>query len=120
MSRDPALHALAAYGVDLSVRRNYPYAGTSDGLTAYLRLRFPADAYAGIELKINQKHVVQSGRHWSNGRDAVTRALRQVVADINRRAGSASQCDGAKRGPRDLASASRGWATFRNQRSSTT
>jgi predicted N-formylglutamate amidohydrolase len=74
--------AIAAQAPDLRVRRNYPYAGTSDGLTAYLRRRFPADAYAGIELEINQKHVVRSGRHWRNVRDAVTRALRQAVADI--------------------------------------
>ncbi|MCC6208260.1 MAG: N-formylglutamate amidohydrolase [Gammaproteobacteria bacterium] len=37
----------------LTVRRNYPYRGASDGLTRYLRTRFPASRYAGIELEIN-------------------------------------------------------------------
>jgi predicted N-formylglutamate amidohydrolase len=39
----------------LRVRRNYPYRGTGDGLTTYLRRRFPERAYAGIELEVNQK-----------------------------------------------------------------
>lgn len=38
----------------LRVRRNYPYRGNADGLTTYLRTVFPANAYAGIELEINQ------------------------------------------------------------------
>lgn len=42
---------------DRRVRRNYPYRGTSDGLTAFLRMRHAEDVYAGIELEINQKLV---------------------------------------------------------------
>jgi len=38
---------------DLNVRRNYPYAGKADGFSAWLRRRFPAAAYVGVELKIN-------------------------------------------------------------------
>jgi predicted N-formylglutamate amidohydrolase len=38
----------------LRVRRNYPYRGVADGLTKWLRTRFPDPAYAGIELEINQ------------------------------------------------------------------
>lgn len=38
----------------LRVRRNYPYRGVSDGLTTYLRGRFPRRLYAGVELEINQ------------------------------------------------------------------
>lgn len=36
------------------VRMNYPYRGTSDGVTSYLRKRFAPTAYAGIELELNQ------------------------------------------------------------------
>lgn len=36
------------------IRRNYPYAGVADGLTTYLRRRYPQQAYAGIELEMNQ------------------------------------------------------------------
>lgn len=36
------------------VRCNYPYRGTADGFTTYLRTRFPDPVYAGIELELNQ------------------------------------------------------------------
>jgi predicted N-formylglutamate amidohydrolase len=39
---------------DYRIRRNYPYRGSSDGLTTTLRRVFPALAYIGIELEVNQ------------------------------------------------------------------
>ena len=60
---------------ELKVRRNYPYTGKSDGLTAYLRRRFPANVYVGIELEINQKHVFKGGRGWRSFRVRVIEAL---------------------------------------------
>lgn len=66
---------------ELKVRRNYPYAGKSDGFTAYLRRRFPAEVYIGIELEINQKHVFNGGRRWRAFRGWVIEALRQAVTD---------------------------------------
>ena len=65
---------------DMKVRRNYPYAGKADGLTAYLRHRFSADTYLGIELEINQKHVFQGGRRWRFLRGWVIEALRRALA----------------------------------------
>ena len=41
---------------DFRIRYNYPYLGTADGFTTYLRNKFPEN-YAGIELEINQKFV---------------------------------------------------------------
>lgn len=38
----------------LRVRRNYPYRGAADGLTTSLRREFPASAYMGIEIEVNQ------------------------------------------------------------------
>jgi hypothetical protein len=38
----------------------------------------PPDAYVGIELEINQKHIVTPSRRWT--------ALRQVIVDSLRRA----------------------------------
>jgi predicted N-formylglutamate amidohydrolase len=35
------------------IKMNYPYKGTSDGFTTYLRKRFP-ESYSGIELEVNQ------------------------------------------------------------------
>ena len=39
----------------IMIQYNYPYQGTNDGFTKYLREMFPA-GYAGIELEINQKY----------------------------------------------------------------
>jgi predicted N-formylglutamate amidohydrolase len=74
---------LGARAPALKVRRNYPYAGTSDGFTAYLRRRFPADAYIGIELEINQKQIFSGGRQWPALRNHVIEALRQATTDAN-------------------------------------
>lgn len=72
---------LRAQAPNLKVRRNYPYAGKSDGFTAYLRRRFPAEVYLGIELEINQKHVLNRGRHWRAFRGWVIEALCRAVTD---------------------------------------
>ncbi|PIW69438.1 MAG: N-formylglutamate amidohydrolase, partial [Ignavibacteriales bacterium CG12_big_fil_rev_8_21_14_0_65_30_8] len=37
------------------VKFNFPYKGTSDGFTTYLREKYPYNKYAGIELEVNQK-----------------------------------------------------------------
>ena len=42
----------------LRVRCNYPYRGTSDGLTRALRRRFGPRHYAGVEFELNQARVV--------------------------------------------------------------
>lgn len=59
----------------LKTRLNYPYAGTADGLTTYLRRRFPMENYLGIELEINQKHAQERGEHWRAVRLAVIEAF---------------------------------------------
>lgn len=71
---------LKAHAPDLKARRNYPYAGKADGFTAYLRRRFRANDYVGIELEINQKHVLEGGRHWRGLRQLVIEALCQALA----------------------------------------
>lgn len=43
----------------LTIRRNYPYRGRSDGLTTWLRRRFQASQYVGIEVEINQRRLVK-------------------------------------------------------------
>ncbi|HEY9145543.1 MAG TPA: N-formylglutamate amidohydrolase, partial [Thiobacillus sp.] len=62
---------LQSQAPELKVRRNYPYTGRSDGFTAFLRRRFPSDLYVGIELEINQKHVLPGGRRWRAMQDIV-------------------------------------------------
>jgi predicted N-formylglutamate amidohydrolase len=66
---------------ELKVRRNYPYTGKSDGFTAYLRRCFPADVYAGIELEINQKYVLNGGPRWRTLRSLVIGTLRQAMTE---------------------------------------
>ena len=64
------------------VRRNYPYTGRSDGLAAYLRKRFAADDYVGVELEINQGHALAGGRRWRALRGDVVVALRAALAEL--------------------------------------
>ena len=54
--------ALEATNASLVLRRNYPYRGVSDSLVTYLRRRYGARRYVGMELEINQKHV--DSPHW--------------------------------------------------------
>jgi len=63
----------------LMVRRNYPYFGKANGFPAYLRRRFPVDAYVAIELEINQKHVLKGGRQWRLLRSAILKSLAEAV-----------------------------------------
>lgn len=53
---------------DFTVRMNYPYRGTADGLTAHLRRKLPKMRYLGIELEINQKVVSTNREIWRVGR----------------------------------------------------
>ncbi len=67
---------LAACAPGLRVRRNYPYAGKGDGLTAHLRQRFPIEAYVGIELEVNQAITLTGGPRWPALRGVLTDSLR--------------------------------------------
>ncbi len=75
---------LKALAPEWKVRRNYPYTGRSDGLTAYLRRRFPAGAYVGVELEINHKHVLQGGHPWQALRRQLIESLLQAMPDACR------------------------------------
>lgn len=72
---------LKASAPEWAVRRNYPYTGKSDGLTAYLRRRFAASDYAGIELEINHKHALQGGGRWRSLRRQVIESLQRALAE---------------------------------------
>jgi predicted N-formylglutamate amidohydrolase len=62
----------------LVVRRNYPYLGRSDGLTSSLRKRLGDGAYCGVEIEVNQKHVV-AGRFPARLQTAVAHTLARVL-----------------------------------------
>jgi predicted N-formylglutamate amidohydrolase len=64
----------------LRLRRNYPYQGRGDGLTAWLRKRHPDEAYAGIELEVNQGLVERGGAPWDELRAKLIDALADTLA----------------------------------------
>ncbi len=73
-----ALQWLTAFGrlrPDLTLRRNYPYQGKGDGLTALLRKRHPAAQYLGMELEVNQHFVITGGKAWTALCEDITQAL---------------------------------------------
>jgi predicted N-formylglutamate amidohydrolase len=51
-------HELLALDPELEVRMNRPYLGKADGLPTHLR-RLHRSGYAGIELEVNQGHLVR-------------------------------------------------------------
>ncbi|MDP2955437.1 MAG: N-formylglutamate amidohydrolase [Longimicrobiales bacterium] len=44
------------------VRRNDPYRGVADGLTTWLRRRYPDSRYLGVEIEVNQRLLDARGR----------------------------------------------------------
>ena len=61
-------------------RRNYPYRGRGDGLTACLRKRHPGETYVGIELEVNQGIVERRGAPWDELRANLIAALAKTLA----------------------------------------
>lgn len=75
------MEAFARIRPDLRVRRNYPYRGRDDGLTALLRRRHPDESYVGIELEVNQCFVERGGPPWEELRARLVESLETVVLD---------------------------------------
>lgn len=73
--------ALGRLAPALTVRRNYPYRGSGDGLTRVLRRRFAADVYLGIEPELNQKLTAETEEAWADLRALVVASLRLALAD---------------------------------------
>ena len=77
-----ALHAIAP---SLRLRRNYPYQGKDDGLTAMMRKRHPDAAYVGIELEVNQRFFAEGGAAWDAVRADVIASLRTALSPLEER-----------------------------------
>jgi predicted N-formylglutamate amidohydrolase len=71
----------------LRVRRNYPYTGKSDGFAAYLRDRFGADEYIGIELEINQRLLLMGRRSRQRLQTLIVWSLAAALTQGGPRAG---------------------------------
>ena len=59
------------------VRKNYPYLGRSDGFTTFLRKRFNAEQYCGIELEINQRLVLD--RNFQDRIPHIVKTIEDIV-----------------------------------------
>jgi predicted N-formylglutamate amidohydrolase len=85
--REPELRICLAWKRELEeacsgivVRRNYPYRGTGDGMTTYLRTLFPAARYAGIEIEVNQKFTLADKNAWHELRKTLVSTLKRAIA----------------------------------------
>jgi len=63
---------------ELRVRFNYPYLGSADGLTTWLRRLHSEQRYLGIELEFNQGMIGTGGWQWFQRQLSVS--LRESVA----------------------------------------
>jgi predicted N-formylglutamate amidohydrolase len=61
------------------VRFNYPYRGTADGFTTYLRKQFPDEKYAGIELEVNQKFPQQQTENWQQIQTDLVKTFQALI-----------------------------------------
>ena len=77
--------ALANLAPELRLRRNYPYQGRADGLTASLRKHHSDAEYVGIELEVNQSFVDHDGAPWERLRTTLVDSLRKALAAIAKR-----------------------------------
>ncbi len=66
----------------LTVHRNAPYRGTSDGFVTALRQQFAEDAYTGIELEVNQKYFASSGAKQRAIFDSIITSFQQTLTRI--------------------------------------
>lgn len=69
---------LCIHSPHLRVRLNYPYRGTADGFTTFLRKKFPQH-YFGIEIEVNQKFT-RDNRMDTRLKKAIFKALSEVIS----------------------------------------
>ncbi|MGB2818219.1 MAG: N-formylglutamate amidohydrolase [Burkholderiaceae bacterium] len=73
------MRSLAQRAPALRLRRNYPYRGRDDGLTAALRKRYPDPDYVGIELEVNQRFVERRDVTWDRLKSMLVDSLKNVL-----------------------------------------
>jgi predicted N-formylglutamate amidohydrolase len=71
--------ALTASLPDARIRNNYPYLGTSDGMTTWLRTRMEPGRYAGLEIELNQSFAAGEPETWQPTRAAIIEAVASMV-----------------------------------------
>ncbi|MDH3390651.1 MAG: N-formylglutamate amidohydrolase [Desulfobulbaceae bacterium] len=63
----------------LQVRRNYPYQGKADGFTSFLRKKYSAKLYAGIEIEINQALLSANDIKKKKTEDVLTKGIETIL-----------------------------------------
>ena len=79
-------HELRTADPSLRVRRNYPYRGSSDGLTTTLRSEFKADQYLGVELEVANDLATRQRAGWPALREHLAETLLAAQANAGARA----------------------------------
>jgi predicted N-formylglutamate amidohydrolase len=74
--------ALRERDPSLTVRRNYPYRGSADGLTTHLRRLHAGGRYAGIEIEVNQKHTLGDETRWRGLRKTLVASLGDALETL--------------------------------------
>jgi predicted N-formylglutamate amidohydrolase len=63
----------------LQVRKNYPYLGKTDGFASFLRRKYPAKLYAGIEIELNQALLVSGETTYRQMTGVLVEGIRCMV-----------------------------------------
>ena len=66
---------------ELKIRRNFPYLGTADGFTTFLRKQFDGKYYAGVEIEINQHFLGKKSAHWKLVKTHLLEGFARLVKD---------------------------------------
>lgn len=77
-------HHIKCENENLRVRMNYPYLGSSDGLTTALRKIYAEKSYIGLELELNQKLMLDKNKQHAfiqNIVHALQKTIHIVTAD---------------------------------------
>lgn len=65
------------------IRYNYPYRGTADGMTSYLRKHFSASTYLGIEIEVNQQHIIGKDKLWRDLKSGLGNYIGNTLSKIH-------------------------------------
>ena len=73
------VNELGIFAPQFVTKHNYPYLGTADGFTTYLRKEFRPQNYSGIEIEVNNKH--HSKPQMEEIKKALQSAVRLVMSE---------------------------------------
>jgi predicted N-formylglutamate amidohydrolase len=76
-------HSLASRRPELTIRKNYPYLGKTDGFTTTLRKTYNAAIYLGIELEVNQRWPLGDRRPWRRLQHDVAEAAGESIVQFS-------------------------------------